>query len=221
MFLVEHKLLIINLFLVFSTSLSNTRGALQKQFSVERGQISSIFNAAFYICIEKMKIPVEQASLTSPVFNMMYLRELDRLKENFTKDTNEHQVIVAKNTEKEIIGYVDIDRRNIFDKRFPTPYLSDVIVQPNYRNIGVGASLLAYCSDVVCKQEWKESFIYLWVESENTKALKFYMDLQYFPIQAEDGPIDDVSKIKVTSFDTTVEDTELLKYERILLRKKL
>mmetsp|Transcript_14484 Transcript_14484/g.13961 ORF Transcript_14484/g.13961 Transcript_14484/m.13961 type:complete len:221 (-) Transcript_14484:187-849(-) len=218
---VQPKLLIIQTFLLICNSLSNTNKGLQKLFTIERGSISCIFNAAFYISIEKLSISVEQASMSSPVFNMMYLRELDRLKENFTKDINEHQVIVAKNKEDEVIGYVDIDRRNVFDKRFPTPYVSDVIVQPLYRNIGVGACLLSYCSDVVCKKEWKESFLYLWVESENTKALNFYRNQQYVPIQAENGPIDDVSKIKVIEFDTLLEDIELLKYERILLKKSI
>jgi hypothetical protein len=35
------------------------------------------------------------------------------------------------------------------------------------------------------------------------------------------GPIDDVSKIKVIELDTILENTELLKYERILLKKSL
>jgi hypothetical protein len=77
---IKPTLLIIQIFLVICNSLSNKNKGL-KQFSVERGSISSIFNAAFYISIEKMNIPVEQASMSSPVFNMMYLRELDRLKE--------------------------------------------------------------------------------------------------------------------------------------------
>jgi GNAT superfamily N-acetyltransferase len=147
--------------------------------------------------IERMEIPVEQASLSSPVFNMMYLRELDRLKENYTKDPDEHQVIVAKNIDDEVIGYVDIDRRNIFNKRFPTPYVSDLVVQPLWRNKGVAKSLLAYCTDIVCKIEWFESHIHLLVETENKKAINLYSKLLYVPIQGETGPIDDLSKIKI------------------------
>lgn len=194
--------------------------------------------------IERMNIPVSEASLSSPVFNIMYLRELDRLKENYTKDENLHQIIVAKSSDDEIIGYIDIDRRNIFNKRFPTPYVSDLVVQPSWRNKGVASSLLEYCTDVVCKVEWTEPHLHLLVETNNRKALNLYSRLQFIPLQAETGPMDDLSLIKIIllnsmgtdndggatdelpdkkksliNLSTLLIDDFILAYDRVLLRK--
>ena len=204
------------LFLSRSVSYSPPKINTDSQFRVERGNMASIFNAAFYMTIERMNIPVDQASLSSPVFNMMYLRELDRLKENYTKDPEVHQVIVAKNSEDEVIGYVDIDRRNIFNKRFPTPYLSDLVVQPLWRNKGVAKSLLDYCTDVVCKVEWHEFQVHLLVETHNIKALNLYSKLLFVPLQAETGPIDDLSQIKIIPINAPAFDiNEPFSYEDI------
>lgn len=196
--------------------------------------------------IERMNIPVSEASLSSPVFNIMYLRELDRLKENYTKDENLHQIIVAKSSDDEIIGYIDIDRRNIFNKRFPTPYVSDLVVQPSWRNKGVATSLLEYCADVVCKVEWTEPYLHLLVETNNRKALNLYSRLQFIPLQAETGPMDDLSLIKIIllnsmgtdnddgatdelpdkkksliNLSTLLIDDFILAYDRVLLRKDI
>jgi GNAT superfamily N-acetyltransferase len=199
--------------------------------------------------IERMNIPVSEASLSSPVFNVMYLRELDRLKENYTKDENLHQIVVAKSSDDEIIGYIDIDRRNIFNKRFPTPYVSDLVVQPSWRNKGVATSLLEYCSDVVCKVEWTEPHLHLLVETNNRKALNLYSRLQFIPLQAETGPMDDLSLIKIIpinyistdnedgaressdeppdekkpliNLSTLLRDDFILAYDRVLLRKDI
>jgi GNAT superfamily N-acetyltransferase len=199
--------------------------------------------------IERMNIPVSEASLSSPVFNIMYLRELDRLKENYTKDENFHQIVVAKSSDDEIIGYIDIDRRNIFNKRFPTPYVSDLVVQPSWRNKGVATSLIEYCTDVVCKVEWTEPHLHLLVETNNRKALNLYSRLQFIPLQAETGPMEDLSLIKIIpinyistdnedgakesldeppdekklliNLSTLLRDDFILSYDRILLRKDI
>jgi GNAT superfamily N-acetyltransferase len=196
-----------------------------------------------------MNIPVSEASLSSPVFNIMYLRELDRLKENYTKDENLHQIVVAKSCDDEIIGYIDIDRRNIFNKRFPTPYVSDLVVQPSWRNKGVATSLLEYCSDIVCKVEWTEPHLHLLVETNNRKALNLYSRLQFIPLQAETGPMEDLSLIKIIpinyvstdnedgaressdepldekkpliNLSTLLRDDLILAYDRVLLRKDI
>ena len=186
------------------------------KFTIERGNMASIFNAAYYMTIERMNIPVEQASLSSPVFNMMYLHELNRLKENYTKDPEVHQVIVAKSVDDEIIGYVDIDRRNIFNKRFPTPYISDLVVQQSWRNKGVGRSLLEYCIETVCKSEWLESHVHLLVETHNSKAINLYNKLLFVPVQAETGPIDDASKIKIIAInESALIISETFNYEKV------
>ena len=185
-----------------SNSFSTTKSASSFQYKISRGGLPSIFTAAFYMTIERMNIPVSEASLSSPVFNIMYLRELDRLKENYTKDENLHQIIVAKSSDDEIIGYIDIDRRNIFNKRFPTPYVSDLVVQPSWRNKGVATSLIEYCADVVCKIEWTEPHLHLLVETNNRKALNLYSRLQFIPLQAETGPMEDLSLIKIIAINS-------------------
>jgi ribosomal protein S18 acetylase RimI-like enzyme len=230
-------------------SFGTTRSASSVLYTISRGGLASIFTAAFYMTIERMNIPVSEASLSSPVFNVMYLRELDRLKENYTKDENLHQIVVAKSSDDEIIGYIDIDRRNIFNKRFPTPYVSDLVVQPSWRNKGVATSLLEYCSDVVCKVEWTEPHLHLLVETNNRKALNLYSRLQFIPLQAETGPMDDLSLIKIIPINyvstdnedgaressdeppdekkplinltTLLRDDFILAYDRVLLRKDI
>jgi ribosomal protein S18 acetylase RimI-like enzyme len=217
-------------------SFGTTRSASSVLYTISRGGLASIFTAAFYMTIERMNIPVSEASLSSPVFNVMYLRELDRLK-------------VAKSSDDEIIGYIDIDRRNIFNKRFPTPYVSDLVVQPSWRNKGVATSLLEYCSDVVCKVEWTEPHLHLLVETNNRKALNLYSRLQFIPLQAETGPMDDLSLIKIIPINyvstdnedgaressdeppdekkplinltTLLRDDFILAYDRVLLRKDI
>ena len=180
----------------YQTIVTNTHPNMK--YTVSRGDLTSIFTAAYYMSIDRLNIHVSEASLSSPAFNMIYLRELDRLKENYTKDENLHQVVVAKSADNEVIGYIDIDRRNIYNKRFPTPYVSDLIVQPSWRTKGVATSLLAYCEDVVCKLEWKEPHLHLLVETHNKKALDLYCRLNFVPLQAETGSMDDLSKIRIT-----------------------
>jgi hypothetical protein len=110
-------------------SLSPTAGG-SSGFKVERGQLSSIFTAAFLMSSERLGLSSSittsnpSTSFTSPVFNLAFLREVDRLRDNFTKDPTVHQIIVAKDDANEIIGYTDLDRRNPTDRRYPTPYIS-------------------------------------------------------------------------------------------------
>ena len=197
-----------------SLSRSSSDVASSCSYKIGRGGMASIFTAAYYMSIEIMKIPIAEASLSSPVFNMIYLRELDRLKENYPSNEDEslHQIIVAKNDEDEVIGYIDIDRRQTFAWRFPLPYISDLVVQPSWRNKGVATSLLQYCSDVVCKSEWMENRVNLLVETDNDKALSLYNTLNFWPVHAETGPMDDSSMIKtipINLFDDDVKNVKL------------
>lgn len=160
--------------------------------------------------------------ITSPVFNFMYIKELGRLKDNYTKDPSQHQILVARNQATEIIGYVDIDRRNVFNARYPTPYLSDCVVRSDSRRQGVASALMASCRRL-CAEEWKESYIHLWVETSNLDAMRCYEKLKFVPIAAETGPIDDASQIKGYRLPEpyvgqwTGEETSNC-YDRLLLR---
>lgn len=212
-----HRFFIFSILAIVSASLRPFKSdpALSSSYKIGRGGLASIFTAAYYMSIEIMKIPISEASLSSPVFNMIYLRELDRLRENYPDNEDEslHQIIVAKNNEDEVVGYIDIDRRQNFALRFPLPYISDLVVQPSWRNKGVATSLLKYCSDVVCKSEWMETQVNLLVETDNDRALSLYNRLDFWPVHAETGPMDDSSMIKtipINSSDDNVQNVELL-----------
>lgn len=215
--LLLNRLFICAILATVTTALSPLKSdsASRYSYKIGRGGLASIFTAAYYMSIEIMKIPVSEASLSSPVFNMIYLRELDRLKENYPSNEDEslHQIIVAKNDEDEVVGYIDIDRRQTFAWRFPLPYISDLVVQPSWRNRGVATSLLQYCSDVVCKSEWMENRVNLLVETDNERALSLYNRLHFWPVHAETGPMDDSSMIKtipINLFDEDVKNIKLL-----------
>lgn len=191
--------------LLFTTTAISCRSytPFQAKFKIEYGTLESVYTAAYYMTIARLKIHVDHASISSPTFNLMYTNELERLKDNLTKDRNEHQVIVAKSNEDEVVGYLDIDRRNVLTERFPTPYISDIIIQPAFRRRGICTSLLLYCDDIICRQEWNEDKLYLWVESDNKKAIKLYMALNYQPFAAETGPVDDCSKTRHFTFESS------------------
>jgi GNAT superfamily N-acetyltransferase len=182
----------------------------------ERGGLSAIYPAAQMIAIEKCPSIFSGSSplegFSSPIFTFIYAQEVRRLMENYTIDPTKHQLIVAKSDSGEIIGYVDIDRRDdSIPLRYPTPYVSDVIVRRDWRKRGVAQGLLQHCCEV-CKSEWREPAMYLWVETSNLNALRLYNKLSFVPIRGESGPIDDPSRIKTWDLKGDHMGAALLQY---------
>lgn len=200
--------------------------SITESFTIETGDIYSVYNAAYMMAIERLNSAPGQAVFTSPVFNMVYVRELTRLKANYCGDRNLHQILIAKcaNT-GDVVGYLDIDQRDIFSTRFPTPYISDIVVNRNWRNQGIATKLLE-ASYQLCVQ-WGSSHVHLWVERDNIDAIKLYSKHAFKPIKAESGPIDDVSSIRTITTGTNEYNFKhydcpvLINYERLLLRKEL
>jgi ribosomal protein S18 acetylase RimI-like enzyme len=199
-------------------------------FVLEMAGPSAIYEASQMIAIEKYTsmfpgcLPTEIFS--SPVFNLIYLQEVTRLKNNYTKDPTQHQLIVAKSAESEdIVGYIDVDRRNVFERRFPTPYISDVIVRRDWRYRGIGRQLLERCCRV-CRDEWDEPFVHLYVETDNSEALRLYEKMSFVPIRGEKGPVEDPSRIRVTALESDPIgnmqfESFTKRFDRLLLRKVL
>ena len=154
------------------------------KFVVERGSQSSLYEAAYMMALERMSLSGlggHLTDITSPVFNLIYAQQLGRLKDNYTKDASQHQVLVARNEAAEIIGYVDVDQRNVFTARYPTPYLSDCVVRSDWRQRGVASALVTACGRL-CADDWKQSYLHLWVETTNAAAIRCYEKLQFVPI---------------------------------------
>ena len=105
-------------------------------------------HVAIWIARERMQVvpyATDLSCMMSPAFSMVFIRELERLENNFhSKDSNNdetrgnsafrHDAIIAK-MGSESVAYVDLEGRpGHVVSQIPIPYLSDLIVSPKFRN---------------------------------------------------------------------------------------
>jgi hypothetical protein len=120
-------------------------------YRVERGDRAVLYEAAYMMATARLaesglNAAVHPAHITSPVFSMLYVRDLERLKDNFASmgSPSKHQILVARCSSSdgsdEVVGYVDVDRRADRGPRFPAPYLSDLVVRGDWRRQGVASA---------------------------------------------------------------------------------
>mmetsp|Transcript_2852 Transcript_2852/g.3329 ORF Transcript_2852/g.3329 Transcript_2852/m.3329 type:complete len:311 (-) Transcript_2852:82-1014(-) len=103
------------------------------------------------------------------------VNELQRLQTNFPYDKSRHSMLVAchKDRKKQILGFVDIDGRPSKLKNAPPrPYLSDLVVDINWRRRGIACALISRCEDKV--KSYGSNDLYLRVEFKNNAAISMY-----------------------------------------------
>jgi len=205
-----------------------------RDFIIKDATMKCVFNVSSMIANAKLQqcsSVMTDTSVTAAVVNIAYLQELGRIQASIA-DCNPmtHRIFVAQCLNGSIIGYIDIDRTGYNPIQFPVPYISDVIVAPIYRRQGVARALLQRCEDL-CAQEWQETELHLWVETENAAALALYRALGYSPIRGETGDANDLSTLRVQvvslprSLDPELQsdfwDELVTQFDRILMKKQL
>ena len=126
----------------------------------------------------------------SPFAGMVRLAELNRLQQNFPYADDRHYMFVAtlqepNDTEENevVVGFVDVDNRPATRKQdAPRPYLSDLVVHPNYRRRGIALRMVRHVEGVV-QHRMGLPLLYIRVERDNQAARRIYLHkLQYQPI---------------------------------------
>ena len=115
-----------------------------------------------------------------PLFRMGIYEDL---RHRLLFPTSRHICLVAVDTateEQKIMGTVEMGIR-IVDSwasiNLAFPYLSNLAVDPSYRRLGVGSSLLIRCEQV--SLEWGFQDLYLHVLENNYHACQLYFKLAY------------------------------------------
>ena len=174
-----------------------------------RAEKTDLHSVAFLIASEKYKIkwPSLAESLSSESF-LLVQAEHDRLLENYMKAvTSPRYLCVLKDVNvvsdddikpDNVIGYFDIDcSEECMNKyRNPTPYISDFAISPQWRQRGLGSYMLD-CADQICVNEWGVNRMHLWVDTDNTAAVRLYSKSGFVPIFG----------FKATESSTDSEDT--------------
>lgn len=155
--------------------------------SIINATLQSLSYVSLIMAQEKLKITFSRTT-PLPLITLIYqssLRELERLTNNFpNSDDNDCHiclVCINNNDTNNILGYIDIDKRNVIE--YPKPYISDIVVDQLHRRKGIAQLLLKECEKI--SKNWKNNELYLLAETKNFKALLLYEKIGYLPIQFE------------------------------------
>lgn len=184
--------------------------------------VEDIIQVAYMISCEKCPIQFDFSPMSTEVLAMQYAQEINRLTKNHHLNEFDHIQIVAyvDGFEKTVVGYVDVDRREqTLQQGFPTPYLSDFVVENSWRSKGVGTSLLSYCETEICGKMWSEPLLHLWVETMNTRAVRFYQRMQY-EIAFADVAVSH-SQSRCVPLQSLLNKVQLDQFEKLLMVKRL
>lgn len=116
----------------------------------------------------------------SPLLRHYYFfKELDRLQSNFPYDNDNHAMYVAcARSDSTVVGFVDVDCRPSKGRHAPPrPYLSDLVVDVDWRRRGIAKKLVKTCENMVKKK--RKGSLHLRVEFKNEAAMRMYHSLGY------------------------------------------
>lgn len=146
----------------------------------------SDLNAAAALMTDGFHPEVRNNPLLRPIRRLV---ELERLQGNFPYEEGDRHFYLVVRGEKggELIGFCDVDGRipapgfslSPFKPNVvrPRPYLSDLVVNPDWRRRGVASALMAEAERLARDMGYDE--LYLGVRSTNEPALKMYSNMGY------------------------------------------
>lgn len=150
------------------------------------------------------------------------VNELQRLQTNFPYDKSRHSMLVAchKDHKKQILGFVDIDGRPSKLKNEnvpPRPYLSDLVVDNDWRRRGIACALVSRCEDKV--KSYGSNDLYLRVEFKNNAAISMYGKLGYDAMKHHYFGVKDTTLLLHKCFGHFTKESSSESTERIETKK--
>lgn len=127
------------------------------------------------------------------IFRRLYRRAMNEAKEG-------HRILLVADLEGRLIGQIFIQLHSIpaDPKKMPkTGYLYSFRVRLEYRNLGVGTSLVSSAEDALRRGNFQRALI--GVAKDNSDALRLYQRLGYRKISEDPGEwsfIDDENEIR-------------------------
>jgi len=113
----------------------------------------------------------------SPVLQMGIYQDL---RSRVLAKSSHYGCLVAETARADTVGTVEVALRSTFPwqpRMFQYPYLSNLAVEPHYRQQGIGQQLLLACERLV--QEWGFHDLYLHVLENNLPARRLYTKMGY------------------------------------------
>jgi len=108
--------------------------------------------------------------------------EYRRLRTNFNRNSQKHEMLVVQDENGQVCGYCDLDGddiKGLAPDTPPRPYLSDLAVASARQRQGIATQLMRVAECVA--RDWGFDYLYLKVDQDNEKALKLYEKLGYEP----------------------------------------